>query len=296
MRYWLEYIPFLIIAAIVRNLPRKTALAVGDALGSLGRYLQPKRVRIADDNLRHAFPEIPATERAQVVRSVFSDLGRGFVEMLRLDLYDRERDLERLFTIEGEEHLKAALAQQRGVILLGGHIGSWEAGNFVVPTRGYKFSVVAKPMKNPLVDAWFRRLRQAYGCTIIDSRKGARKIVKTLQENGCVGLLMDQHISRHEAVQVPFFGRPAWTTPIIAQIAAKYRAPVLPATCYRNRKDDTYRLVLGAPIQLDEASTPDAIRENTRLLTESIEAAIRVDLSQWFWIHRRWKHIETHDV
>ncbi len=296
MRYWLEYIPFLIVATLVRNLPRRAALAVGSALGAFGRTLQPKRVRIADDNLRQAFPGMPDEERHEVVQSVFRDLGLGFVEMLRLDLFDRERDLQHLFVIEGEEHLKAALAMQRGVILLGGHIGFWEAGNFVMPTLGYRLSVVAKPMKNPLVDAWFRRLREAYGGTIIDSRKGARKIVKTLQENGCVGLLMDQHISRNEAVQVPFFGRPAWTTPIIAQIAMKYRVPVVSATVYRNRRENTYRMVLGEPILLEDNGSPEGIEANTRLLTGSIEDAIRVDISQWFWVHRRWKHTGQHDA
>ena len=296
MRYWLEYIPFLMVATIVRNLPRRAALALGDALGALGRHLQPKRVKIANDNLRHAFPELSETERANVVRRVFRDLGRGFVEMLRLDLFDPERDVERLFTIEGEEHLKSALALDRGVILLGGHIGFWEAGNFVMPTLGYKFAVVAKPMKNPLVDAWFRRLRQTYGVGIIDSRRGARKIVKTLQDKGCVGLLMDQHISRHEAVQVPFFGRPAWTTPIIAQIAMKYQVPVIPATFYRNPAEDKYRLVFGKPILLENTSTPDAIAAGTLLLTKSIEDAIREDISQWFWVHRRWKHTGLHDA
>jgi len=293
MRYWLEYIPFLCFATVVRNLPRNMALAIGSALGAFGRFLQPARVKIAEDNLRQAFPEMPEAERRSVMKKVFSGLGLGFVEMLRLDLYDRERDLNRLFTIEGEEHLKAAFAMQRGVLLIGCHLGSWEAGNFVMPAMGYKFSVVAKPMKNPLVDAWFRRLRETHGCVVIDSRKGARKIVKTLQENGCVGLLMDQHTKRSEAVEVPFFGRPAWTTPIIAQIAMKYQVPVVSASVYRNT-DLTYRLVVSEPILLGNDLSEEGILASTLRLTECIEDSIREDISQWFWVHRRWKQKRPH--
>ncbi len=86
MRNWLEYLPFIIVAKIVRALPRNTALALGRRLGTLGRWLQCRRVEIARENLRHAFPEMPAPEREAIIRQMFTYLGTGFVEMLRLDL------------------------------------------------------------------------------------------------------------------------------------------------------------------------------------------------------------------
>jgi KDO2-lipid IV(A) lauroyltransferase len=104
MRYKLEYIPFIITATIVRLLPRSTALALGRMLGKLGMLLQPKRVKIADKNLRHAFPDKTSDEREVLVKKVFSDMGVGLIEMVRLDMFDGKQDLEKLFTIEGEEH------------------------------------------------------------------------------------------------------------------------------------------------------------------------------------------------
>ncbi len=273
---------------MVRLLPRGAAMSLGRKLGYLGRYLQPGRVKIADDNLRQAFPEMPQNERAQMVKRVFSDLGVGFVEMLRLDLYNGRDDLEKLFTFEGAQHLPDALALNRGCILLTGHVGSWEAGNFVFPTLGFPIAVVAKPMRNPLVDRYFRRMRQSYGAYMIDSRKGARKIFKALQQNHVVGILMDQHIKKKEAVSVPFFGRPAHTTPIIAQIAMKYHVPIVPVFAYRN-PDDTYLIKAFKPILLEDALTEENIIANTAKLTQCIEEGIMHDVSQWFWVHRRWK-------
>jgi len=288
IRYWLEYFPFIIIATIVRLLPRKAAMSLGRRLGSLGRYLQPGRVNIADDNLRQAFPEMPETERGELVNRVFSDLGVGFVEMLRLDMMNGQDDLEKLFTIEGAQHIPDALALNRGCILLTGHVGSWEAGNFVLPTLGFPIAVVAKPMRNPLVDAYFRRMRQSYGAYMIDSRKGARRIYKALKQNHVVGILMDQHIKKNEAVKVPFFGRPAHTTPIIAQIAMKHRVPIVPVFSYRN-PDDTYLIKASAPILLEGELSDENIVANTAKLTKCIEDGIMHDVSQWFWVHRRWK-------
>jgi KDO2-lipid IV(A) lauroyltransferase len=290
MRYWLEYILFIAAACIIRALPRKTALALGRKLGTLAGHLLPKRVRIADDNLRHAFPEMPAGERSDLVKRVFRDLGAGFIEMIRLDKYDGNNDFTKLFTIEGEQYLREALALGRGCILLTGHVGFWEGGNFALKMLDLSVGFVAKPMKNPLVDAYFRRMRESYGAYIIDNQKGARRILKALQSNHVVGILMDQHMARDQAVRVPFFGRPAYTTPIIAQIAMKQQVPVVPAFCYR-QKDDTYLIKMSPPIFLDKEMSEERIYANTALLTQKIEEGIRRDVSQWFWVHRRWKYM-----
>jgi len=291
MRYWLEYIPFLAIATIIRLLPRGAALALGRQLGVVARHLQPRRAKIADDNLRHAFPEMSRMEREDLVKRVFRDMGLGFIEMLRLDMFNGKDDLERLFTIEGIEHVHEALALGRGCILLTGHLGFWEAGNYVFPVLGIPTGIVAKPMKNPLVDAYFRRMREAYGGYIIDTHKGARRILKALQNNHAVGILMDQHMPRRQAVRVPFFGRPAYTTPIIAQLAMKNQVPIVPAFAYRN-PDNTYRAKVSPMFFLEKDHSDEGIVASTALMTKVIEDGIREDVSQWFWVHRRWKHMK----
>ena len=291
MRYWLEYIPFLTIATIIRLLPRGAALALGRQLGAAGRYLQPRRVKIADDNLRHAFPQMSQAERENLLKRVFRDLGLGFIEMLRLDKFHGRDGLEKFFTIEGIEHVHEALALGRGCILLTGHLGFWEAGNYVFPVLGIPTGIVAKPMKNPLVDAYFRRMREAYGGYIIDTHKGARRILKALQNNHAVGILMDQHMPRSQAVRVPFFGRPAYTTPIIAQLAMKNQVPIVPAFAYRN-PDNTYRVKVSPLFFLEKDLSDEGILASTALMTKVIEDGIREDVSQWFWVHRRWKHMK----
>jgi KDO2-lipid IV(A) lauroyltransferase len=196
--------------------------------------------------------------------------------------------IERDFVVEGEEHIRNALAAGRGCILLTGHVGFWEAGNFIFSKLGYPIGVVAKPMRNPLIDSYFLRMREMAGGYIISSRKGARRILKALQQNHMVGILIDQHVSRHYGVQVPFFGRPAWTTPIIAEIAMKYRVPIVPAYCWW-LPDDRYRLEIAPMLLLEGESTPEKVIENTALLTSIIEDAVRRDPAQWFWVHRRWR-------
>lgn len=288
MRNWLEYIPFILLAKVVRALPRNTALALGRGLGTLGRWLLTRRVTISRENLWHAFPELSDAERDAIIKGMFTHLGGGFVEMLRLDLSKNAAEIGRDFVISGEEHVKKALAEGRGCILLTGHVGFWEAGNFIFSKLGYPIGVVAKPMRNPLTDSYFLRMREMAGGYIINSRKGARRMLKALQQNHLLGILMDQHVGRDQGIQVPFFGRPAWTTPIIAELAMKYRVPIVPAFCWW-LPDNRYHLDLAPMILLEGELTPEKVAENTALLTRIIEDAIRRDPAQWFWVHRRWR-------
>ncbi len=288
MRNWLEYLPFILVARLVRALPRRTALNLGRRLGLLSRWLMPRRRQLARDNLALAFPEKPDTERDAMLVEMFGHLGVGFAEMLRLDLLHSAGDIKRDCDLQGEEHLRKALAEGRGCILLTGHVGFWEAGNFIFSALGYPIGVVAKPMRNPLIDSYFLRMRETAGGYIINSRKGARRILKALQQNHLVGVLLDQHAGRQQGVQVPFFGRPAWTTPIIAEIAMKYRVPVVPAFAWW-LPDHRYNLRIYPLFHLEGEATPERITENTALLTRHIEEAVRRDPAQWFWVHRRWR-------
>ena len=271
---------------IVRSLPRKGALFIGGGFGRvLGGLMSSKR-RIATENMGKAFPELSETELRQRVDAVFVHLGKSVIEMLRLDLFSKA-DIEDIFIPTGLENLREAYDCNRGVILLSGHLGFWEVGTFLLPHLGFPADFVAKKMKNPHADKYITRMREAAGGRSIDSKSGARKILRSLSENKGVAVLIDQHRSSTEGVSVPFFGRPASTTPIIARLAMKYQIPVVPIFSYR-RSDDRYDFEI-QPMFFLKDEPESSVEENTALLTTIIEKAIRKDVTQWLWLHRRWR-------
>ena len=288
VKHRIEYAFFLIAAFVSRLLPRDTALALGARLGGLGRLILRKRAAIAAENLRRAFPEKSPQELEDILCAVFRHLGISGMEILRVDLLQGKRDLDRYFLFSGLEHLQEAFAMKRGVLLVGGHIGFWEGGAFFLPALGFSVDCIAKRIRNPHIDRFFEKMRSTNGASVLDSKKGARRILRSLAQNHGVGVLLDQHITRREAVPDTFFGRPVWTTPVIAQIAMKQGTPILPINVYRT-KDYRYNVIIDPLILLEKSDDPEAVTRNTSLLTANIENAVRRDITQWFWVHRRWR-------
>jgi KDO2-lipid IV(A) lauroyltransferase len=282
-----EYWAVRLIAALVRRLPRELTVSFGGRLGLLAWMLLAKRRRMAEENLRRAFPEL-SRQRVRVLASAnFQHVGRGAVEMLRMDLFDAEQgDLERYFDVDLTE-MRKAHALGRGVIMLSGHFGFWEVGSFPLQQHGYQVDLIAKPIKNPLVDRYFKRLRKVFGHDVLDSRKGARRIIKSLQQGHLAAVLLDQHISPPGSVPVDFFGRKAYTTTAITNLAMKYQVPVVPTFCQR-LPSNRYKL-WAEPMLLLEGQGQEALQKNTQLLTDIIETAVRRDITQWFWMHKRWR-------
>lgn len=283
-KHYAEYYALRIVAALVRALPRRWALAFGRVVGRSAMKVLPSRYRMAKSNLELALPELDEAEIKAVVYKSFEHLGVGGVEMLRLDMFGHD-DVQRYFDIENVDPLYDAMALNRGMILLTGHLGFWESGHFILSELGVPCSGVAKPLKNPLTEKYFAAIRQSFGTELIDSHHGARHIVKALKEKRGVVILLDQHISPPGSIPTQFFGRPAYTTTAITNLAMKYQVPIVPVFCLRQR-DDRYQVWAEPFVLLDKKRS---VSENTQLLTTIIEKAARKDVSQWFWVHKRWR-------
>ena len=288
MKYRAEYFALRGFSALVRCLPRQAALTLGRRVGRLLPRVMRSRYRLAVENMRMALPELSPSEIEENVYKNFEHISICSVEMLRLDmLKPGENDIDRYFELSDLHHLEDAIALQKGVIVLTAHLGFWEVGQFVFPELGIPFDVVAKPLKNPLSDRFVENIRTSFGSGVLNSRKGARRILKSLQEQHVVGILLDQHISPPGSVVTEFFGRKAYTTSAITTLAMKYQIPIVPLFCLR-QEDNRYKIWAEEMLLLSNAGE-NALVENTQKLTDIIEVAIRKDVTQWFWMHRRWR-------
>ncbi len=292
LRDVLIYLIFLLLSVPFRLLPYPQALKLGTRVARALFPLFPKYRVIALDNISHAFPEKSEEERLQILNDHLDHLG-----YLIADTFWKSRMNQKWFekyvryapgAKELEERLLRAANEQRGFILVTGHIGTWEnIAQFV----GYrmKAAIVYKTIRNRFLDHWFRKHRGALG-TGLYTMEETPALVRYLKKGGVIALASDQNAGG-AGVFIDFLNRPASTYRGPATIAYMTGAPIVFITLI-HRGDGTVVLDyedLGALNRKDFASKDEAIRAGTQRWVEALEKAVRKTPGQYFWVHRRWK-------
>ena len=274
---------------LAARLSLRAARILGALLGELAFWVIPGRRRVALANLALAYgPALDAGRRRTLARASFRHLGITAFECCRLylgasaPLFDRIR-------VEGLEHVKAAMAKNRGLLFLSAHFGNWELLAAAHGLTGFPASAVVRPLDNPFLEAVVAQGRQRTGLRLIPKRAALRGIRSALARGECVGIMLDQNAGP-EGVFVPFFGHLASTSRSLALLALKTGAPVVPAFLRRLPGGD-HELTLEAAIPVTRTGhLQHDIEINTARFTETVERHVRAQPDQWFWVHRRWKH------
>ncbi|HTQ33165.1 MAG TPA: lauroyl acyltransferase [Stellaceae bacterium] len=269
---------------LIGLLPLDWASSLG---GTLARAIGPhlgisKRARL---NLRAAMPEFSPAEVEAVVRGMWDNLGRVVFEyphLVKITIFPGDGRV----TVRGIEHLEAALAANRRIILFSGHLGNWEIAALAAGQYGLDIAQIYRAANNPRVDAMLARLRGDSGELIPKGPVASRRAVAALRRGGHLALLADQKLN--DGIAVPFFGRDAMTAPALAILALRFDCDVLPARVERLR-GARFRLTVYPPLPLPKSGSREA--DTLALMTEvnrTLESWIRERPEQWFWLHRRW--------
>ncbi len=274
--------------ALFRAVPTTIAEGIGSMAFRLYRLLDSRRRRLAERNLKLAFPEKSRREISALSRRVFAHFGAVAADLLRSYNEPLERTLSRVDVVHGEI-ARAAVASGRGVVFLASHFGNWELAAVAVATHGLPMAVVARPLDNPILEKHLRTFRERSGNVVIAKSEAARPILRTLRTGGTVAVLADQHAHPPDAVVVPFFGRPASTTTSVARFVDKTEALILPASAEKIGPG-RYRLVIEAPLDVRALSDAErALLPLTARLNRILERKIRECPHQWLWFHNRWR-------
>jgi KDO2-lipid IV(A) lauroyltransferase len=285
LKHRIEYAAVRRFLRSLESRPLDEALERGARLGRLWHALDRGHRRLATENIRLGLG-LGQAAAERTARACFENIGRTLAEFAIAG--SRPGEVLARMELEGVEHLRAALEQGRGVLLVSGHCGNWELLGARV-AREVPLTNLARAMANPLVDAAVAARRVAAGVRTVDARNAAREVLRTLRRGEAVGVLLDQSALRSERVFVPFLGRPAATNVGLAMLALKSGAPVLPAFSARGA-DGRHRAWIGAPIPPAAAGgREERMGVMTARYTAAIEGQVRRHPDQWFWVHNRWK-------
>jgi KDO2-lipid IV(A) lauroyltransferase len=290
MRYRLEFLLVQVVSGCLRLLPMSFVRACGAGLGRVVSFVDRFHRRIALDNLAQAFPSRSEGEKRKVSREMFAHFGGLLLELIKFGSLSDEEILARV-EIEGEEHIRQAYGQGRGVLFFTGHFGYWEMLAIGFSLRVEPVSVLARPLDNPYLHELLERIRTRSGNNVIYRQGAVRKVLRALEANHGVAFLIDQHM-HSDAVYVDFFNRPAATTSALAALALRTGAPVIP-TFALPLPGGRYRLIFERPVSPPhDHRGGDSIREFTQRCTDVLEMYVRRDPHLWLWMHRRWRDPE----
>ncbi len=265
--------------------PYRLSAAVGRGVGLLLYLIKKKRRLIAIESIRGAIQRGALHEGLnpkETVRESFINLGRSLIEVIKI-YYGTGRKILDSVSIEGAENFKRAMAKGRGVLFVTGHCGNWELLALVVGMRLVKVNVLAKPLKNPYLNAVVEAMRTKFGNSVVHKKGAVRGILRALKGGEAVGVLIDEAVPPEEGILIDFLGRPAWTARMPALVARRTSAPVLPAFIKRTATGHTITVYPELELTGDEA-------EDTRRISSSIEGYVKGHPgSWWLWIQDRWR-------
>jgi predicted LPLAT superfamily acyltransferase len=197
-------------------------------------------------------------------------------------------------TCTGREHLEQLASEQRGAILLGAHLGSFEAMRLGAVTQSYPVNMVVNFSNAQRIRSVLERLDPELNTRFIevsdDSVALALRIRECVERGELVAILADRvgPLARHQTAQ--FLGAPARFASGPFMVAAALRCPVyLTFGLYRGaNRYDLYCEPFAEAIDLPRKRREQALQEVVQRYAERLEAYVRIAPDNWFNFYDFW--------
>ncbi len=272
------------LIGLVRLLPVQISSALGaGVLRVVGPWLPPHR--IGRRNLERAFPDLSPADIDKILSGMWQNLGRTAGEFVKLDTIAQNRDT---FVAPLDESPIAEIVEAGGpIIFVSAHMANWEILWLASTLVEGPMDFVYRAPNNPFLASLYRnRGPNPESRLIPKGPKGAVELLKSLRAGRHLGMLVDQKL--REGIAVPFFGRDALSTDAYAQLAVRFKCPVVPTRIERIGPV-RFRIELSDPILPPDGSDRDvAVQEIVLETNRRIEDWVRERPEQWLWVHKRW--------
>ncbi len=296
MLYWL----LMLLSRIICCLPHSALLTLGRGAGILYyRFIKKQRQRAIGQMM--AGLAISEEEAKKLVKASFINMATNVFEIFYMPRLN-ENNFRAYIDIEHLERLTDALAEGHGVVVLTGHIGTWEWLSAAFTLSGRPVTAIAKPQHNEQYTRVLNDLRATIHVEIFS--RGTSELLaaaRALKQGKILGFLADQDAGPGGAF-IDFLGRPASTPMGPAVFSRKFNAPVIPAFILR-QEDGRHRVIVGEALRYeDHGDTDRDLYDFTVRMTRILERVVRENPTQWLWFQKRWntppeeRHVKHHTV
>lgn len=288
MREAAGYLAYRIFDGLFGLLPEPAMRRGGEALGTIAYYLARGRRRLV---LRHAQRVLGEDDSAlrSTVRRMFASYGRYWAEVFWVRARRKQQFLDH-GDLVGQEHIDAAVAAGRGIVLALPHLGNWEAAGAKAEQIGIPVLAVAERLPNRRIVDWFVKVRNQMGIEVVLTGKGSRvtrELVARLEVGGTVALVADRDLTGR-GVEVEYFGERTTIPAGPVALAERTGAALIPVGAYF-KEGRGHRFVVHPPLVIPDAPTrEERVALGAQRCAEVFEEIIRVAPHQWHLFVPNW--------
>lgn len=280
------YKSLMVLSFIVCHTPYRLLMCIGTLLGNLYYFLVKKQRKRAIEQMIPAL-KISENKAKQLVRESFINLAKNVLEILYMP-HLKENNFKDYIEVENLDILKNALADGHGVVILTGHIGTWEWLSAAFTLNGLPVTAIAKPQPNIQYTRVLDDLRATIHVEIFS--RGTSELLaaaRALKHGKILGFLTDQDAGPGGAF-VEFLGKPASSPMGAAVFSRKFQAPVIPAFIIR-QPSGKHKVMIDKPVLYEDRGNPDQdLYEFTSKMVKVVERIILMYPTQWIWFQKRW--------
>ena len=258
----------------------------GSNLGSfIGRLFGPifRSKKLIENNLEQS-GIVDKKNYNKIISKIYGNYGRILAEYPFLKAF-RNNQLNKFIEIDGLENLNKIKKEKKRVVFISGHFNNFELMALQIEKAGINLCAIYRPLNNIFLNKTMEEIRENFICKnqIKKGRSGTRQIIENIKKGNSVALMIDQRV--REGIKINFFGKPASTTTIPAQLIKKYKCDLVPIYIER-RKNNYFKMFVSEPIKI---GSNKSIKEITEHLNKILEKMILKNVDQWIWTHDRWK-------
>ena len=285
IKYFFQFIIILFLFFIFRILGYQKASNLGSKIGKkFGKFFRSDKIISKNISFINEYSNNKIEDSKKIIDEVFSNYGRILSEYIFLKNFKNGK-LKKHVKVYGGEILDEIKRKNKRVVFISGHFSNFELMAMFIDSSGINLSAIYRPLNNIFLNNIMENIRSQFICKnqIKKGKSGTREMLKFLKKNFSVALMIDQRVS--EGIKCNFFGKPAFTTTIPAQIVKKFGCEIVPI--YIERVDNVdFKLTINEPITFEKKET---IEEITLKLNKILEKMILKNPSQWILTHNRWK-------
>ena len=280
--YLIEFILIKLFFFILIIIGYKNGSNLGDFIGRLfGPIFRSKK--LIENNLEQS-GIVDKKNYNKIISKIYGNYGRILAEYPFLKAF-RNSKLNKFIEIDGLENLNKIKREKRRAVFISGHFNNFELMALQIEKAGINLCAIYRPLNNLFLNKTMEEIRENFICKnqIKKGRSGTRQIIENIKKGNSVALMIDQRV--REGIKINFFGKPASTTTIPAQLIKKYKCDLVPI--YIERKRNFYfKMYISEPIKI---SNNKSVIEITEHLNKILEKMIVKNIDQWIWTHDRWK-------